>query len=423
MSGDVLIIEADDEVATRIADAVTRHGLSPRRTPDGKDGYDSAQADRPAAIVLCAELPKVSGYSICAKLKKDPALKDVPLVFTSAEASESTFEHHKKLKVRADEYLSKPFPMDRLLELLGRHLALHAPGQEEEIPISEDFSIEPMPDPGEPPADPLEDDGGFGSSDVAFEAALDAIAEQPPNPDSQGSPEGSPPSDAPAPEPAMAPQPREPDPRERAPDSDGGAPSGAGLAAPMSEPRSTPPGNGSPGTAGSASPSTPSSLPQRDLLTLKRELNAKDRELFELREQLHAKDRDILSLRDQETELEGRVVQAEDERDQLAARVRALEEKERSFDTVRADLEQRARGAEERASSLEAELASSREQARSDSERLEGELQSRRARIEELEREREQRERRLQSAEDAAARARSALESGLELLRNLETDA
>jgi DNA-binding response OmpR family regulator len=42
---------------------------------DGKEGLELARVDRPDAIVLCVELPKMSGYSICNKLKKDDGLR------------------------------------------------------------------------------------------------------------------------------------------------------------------------------------------------------------------------------------------------------------------------------------------------------------------------------------------------------------
>lgn len=426
MSGELLIIEADEEVASRIADAVSRRGLSPRLTPDGKDGYDIAQVSRPAAIVLCAELPKVSGYSICAKLKKDPELKDIPLLFTSAEASESTFEHHKKLKVRADEYLSKPFEIEELLELLGRHVALSQVGDEEdEIPISEDFSIEPAPLEAADEPEPFVDDGGFGSTDVAFEAALEAIAEQPAPMNGLDAATA-----APAPEPALAAAP-----------------------APAPTPAAPPPVEAPRVRAGTSDLERNHGSSQRDVLALKRELVAKDRELFEVREQVHAKDRDILALRDQETELEGRLVQVEDERDALREQLHQLEERAAALESEQhqtrqraeaaeqrvAAAEQRATETEQRASQLQSELESTigrlnqteseRDQATSELEQSRGELERSRAELdaarrenEELGRSRSELEERHRQVEETAAQARSALESGLEILGRLRSE-
>lgn len=408
MSGDVLIIEADEDVAGQIADAVGRHGLSPRITNDGKDGYDLAQAARPAAIVLCAELPKVSGYSICAKLKKDPGLKDVPLIFTSAEASESTFEHHKKLKVRADEYLSKPFPVPRLLELLGRHLPLngHGEGSFDEVDVSEEISIEDEPELVD--ESPFGGEGASASTDLAFDAALDVISEQP---------SVERPTETPAPAAPEAPS-------LQAPPTSGSL--GEGRAPPLR-------------TADIENAAGSSAASQRALLQLKKELNSKNRELFDLQDRLHAKERELLELRDRETEFEDQIVQSEEKSEALAARLRDAEAARERLEREKSEVEQRAQEAEQRVHTLRSELEqaeteraaleSARSTAESQLSELRAELEAVRGDLEVTQREREAAESerdqfrsRAQDAEDAAAKARSALETGLEILRRLGSD-
>src|SRR5262249_47470899 len=82
-----------------------------------------------------------------AKLKKDSALKNVPLIITSAEATPETFEHHKKLKTRAEEYLKKPFSPNDLVKVLRGYVQFQSNGsfRAEEAPIAEELSIEDQP--------------------------------------------------------------------------------------------------------------------------------------------------------------------------------------------------------------------------------------------------------------------------------------
>ena len=87
----ILLIENDAVFAREITEALEATGYQVRLTGDGKEGLDLAKEAAPAAIVLCVELPKMSGYSICQKLKKDDALKGIPLLLTSAEATAEKF--------------------------------------------------------------------------------------------------------------------------------------------------------------------------------------------------------------------------------------------------------------------------------------------------------------------------------------------
>src|SRR5690242_6499592 len=109
MSKTVLLIESDSAFAKEMATAIEARGLVARVAGDGRDGLELARAERPDVVVLCVELPKMSGYSVCQKFKKDDALRQIPLVLVSAEATRDTFEQHRKLKAHADDYLLKPF--------------------------------------------------------------------------------------------------------------------------------------------------------------------------------------------------------------------------------------------------------------------------------------------------------------------------
>jgi len=132
MSKKILLIENDAAFASTLARALEARGLAVRVTGDGKEGLDLARDSRPDAVVLCVELPRMSGYSVCQKLRKDDELKGIPLVLTSAEATQETFEAHRKLKARADEYLIKPFAPAALVEKLSALVALPPPPAEGE---------------------------------------------------------------------------------------------------------------------------------------------------------------------------------------------------------------------------------------------------------------------------------------------------
>src|SRR2546428_182692 len=94
-----------------------------------------AKKDNPDLIVVCVEAQPTNGYMLCTRLKKDDRLKDIPVILTSANATPDSFEKHKKLKTRAEEYLIKPFAPQAMLEkasqLLGLKLPVDSAGQAE----------------------------------------------------------------------------------------------------------------------------------------------------------------------------------------------------------------------------------------------------------------------------------------------------
>ena len=133
MSKTVLLIESDPTFARDMSAALESRGFGVRTSSDGKEGVELARALRPDCVVLCVELPGLSGYSWCNRLKKDDALKAIPLVITSSEATPETFEQHRKLKTRAEDYLIKPFLPATLVERVGALVGMpEAPAAEEE---------------------------------------------------------------------------------------------------------------------------------------------------------------------------------------------------------------------------------------------------------------------------------------------------
>lgn len=117
--GGILLIDAEQPFADQLTGSLQGRGFSVKLLDDGKDGLDYARDNKPDLIILCVELPKMSGYSICNKLKKDNDLKGIPLIITSKEATPETFAQHKKLKTRAEDYLIKPFTDGELVEKIA----------------------------------------------------------------------------------------------------------------------------------------------------------------------------------------------------------------------------------------------------------------------------------------------------------------
>src|SRR5208283_4077336 len=109
---------------------------------DGNVGLQQAAADKPDLILLSIELPRMNGFSVCNKLKKDPTLKDVPLIIMSSESSDETFEQHKKLRTRAEDYVHKPIAFGELLQHIQAFVRLRSIKPDADSSIVSDDDIE-----------------------------------------------------------------------------------------------------------------------------------------------------------------------------------------------------------------------------------------------------------------------------------------
>jgi CheY-like chemotaxis protein len=112
----VLVFESDPAFAGELRSELGKLGCSITIVDDGNVGLQQAVTDRPDLVLLSIELPRMNGFSVCNKLKKDPNLKDVPLIIMSSESSDETFEQHKKLRTRAEDYVHKPIAFGELLQ-------------------------------------------------------------------------------------------------------------------------------------------------------------------------------------------------------------------------------------------------------------------------------------------------------------------
>src|SRR5512136_757099 len=168
MQKNVLLIESDTSFARAMSAALELRGYGVRTSPDGKEGFELARALHPDCVVLCVELPGLSGYSWCNRLKKDGSLKSIPLVITSSEATPETFDQHRKLKTRAEDYLLKPFQPETLVERIG---ALVGPSgsssEDEELVTLEDVELEGASAEAAPPSP--EEDVDLRMLDDAFD--------------------------------------------------------------------------------------------------------------------------------------------------------------------------------------------------------------------------------------------------------------
>jgi len=146
MATKVLVFESDGAFANELTTEFQALGCEVDVVDDGNIGLQMAASHRPDLILLSIELPRTNGFSVCNRIKKDPSLKDIPLIIMSSMSNKDTFEQHRRLRTRAEDYLHKPIAFADLLQRVQQFLEISpsaGPSSlEDAIIIDDDISFE-----------------------------------------------------------------------------------------------------------------------------------------------------------------------------------------------------------------------------------------------------------------------------------------
>ena len=113
-----------DDVTTEqqyMSKVVTGLGHTCSVASDGQQALTLARSERPNLILLDIVLPKLDGFQVCRKIKKDPETAHIPVILVSSKSQES--DEYWGLKQGAAGYVRKPFTPEELALILTKHLA------------------------------------------------------------------------------------------------------------------------------------------------------------------------------------------------------------------------------------------------------------------------------------------------------------
>lgn len=119
----ILIAEDENDIRDLITFTLRFAGHDVTATSNGAEAYETAVQLVPDLVLLDVRMPKMTGYEACQKIKEEPALQHIPVVFLSAKGQEA--EVNTGLAAGATEYILKPFAPDHLTSRVSQILAEH----------------------------------------------------------------------------------------------------------------------------------------------------------------------------------------------------------------------------------------------------------------------------------------------------------
>ncbi len=118
----ILVVDDTPANVELLVRMLARRGYAPQAASSGAEALAAAHNAPPDLILLDINMPGMDGFEVCQRLKSDPALRDIPVLFISAQ-------HESSDKVRAFElgavdYVTKPFQLAEVFARVETHLKL-----------------------------------------------------------------------------------------------------------------------------------------------------------------------------------------------------------------------------------------------------------------------------------------------------------
>jgi CheY-like chemotaxis protein len=122
----ILIAEDERDIRDLIVFTLTFGKHEVVAVSNGEEVLESTRREQPDLILLDVRMPRMTGYEACRRLKADPTLRHIPVIFLSAKGQEA--EVQTGLEAGAAEYILKPFSPDQLNKRISELLAKDTQG-------------------------------------------------------------------------------------------------------------------------------------------------------------------------------------------------------------------------------------------------------------------------------------------------------
>ncbi len=129
MARKVLIVDDEQDIRVFMTTLLETSGFKPVAAANGQEGLEMARSHKPELIIMDIMMPRESGIYMYREVKKDPDLRNVPVIMVSA-LSKKTFFHSQKVMdefegVKVPEpaaYIEKPPEPEELLSAVRQIL-------------------------------------------------------------------------------------------------------------------------------------------------------------------------------------------------------------------------------------------------------------------------------------------------------------
>jgi len=132
---DILIVDDNPDMIHLLGNLLTEHGHQVRAAKDSSRALNIAQSNPPELFMLDIEMPGMDGYELCAELKQQEELREVPVIFVSGHEQQE--QKIRAFEVGGVDYICKPIHAGELLSRVNNHVELYRLRKELQAQVEE----------------------------------------------------------------------------------------------------------------------------------------------------------------------------------------------------------------------------------------------------------------------------------------------
>lgn len=116
----VMVIDDSKTIRRTAETLLKKEGCNVITAIDGFEALAKIADHRPEIIFIDIMMPRLDGYQTCALIKNSQMFKATPVIMLSSK--DGLFDRARGRIVGSEEYLTKPFTREELLNAIKRHL-------------------------------------------------------------------------------------------------------------------------------------------------------------------------------------------------------------------------------------------------------------------------------------------------------------
>ena len=121
MANKILVVDDEPNIVLSLEFLMKQAGFQVRTASDGEAALAAIAADPPDLMLLDVMMPRKNGYEVCQAVRANPDWKGIRIIMLTAKGRE--VEREKGLALGADDYITKPFSTQEVVERVRELLA------------------------------------------------------------------------------------------------------------------------------------------------------------------------------------------------------------------------------------------------------------------------------------------------------------